>query len=331
MAITRRGLAGALALPMLLPAAAVRAQGGGAGIWPERPVRLVVPFGPGGAIDTLSRFVAQRFGAATNGGSLVVENRAGAGGTIGAAAVAAARPDGYTLLMGDTGANALAGELVRGATYDPARAFTPIIHLVNLPVVVLARRDAPYDTLPAMLDAARVRAEGVTSAHPGLGHPSHLVMELLQRRAGVRFLHVQFRSGAELMGAIVRQETDVGSPTVSSGIPFVRERQAKALAVGSAGGVESLPGVPPVAATFPGFDVSVWHGIIAPAGLSPELTGRINEVFGRILAEPELQANLRRAQAAEIVGGTPEAFAAHIRGEIARWVPVVREAGIRVE
>lgn len=324
MRTTRRAL---IAAGLAMPAIA-RAQ---TAEWPNRPIRLVVPFGPGGAIDTLSRFVAQRFPAATGGGTLVVENRAGAGGTIGAAAVAAARPDGTTLLMGDTGANALAGELVRGATYDPARAFAPIIHLVNLPIVVLARRDAPFDDLAGMLRAAGARAEAVTAAHPGAGHPSHLVNELLQRRAGVRFLQTPYRSGAELMAAIVKGEADVGSPTVSSGSPFVRERTAKALAVGSPASIEALPGVPPVAATFPGFDVSVWHGVLAPAGTPPEMVARMNAVFGAILAEPELQANLKRAQAAEIVGGTPEGFRAHIEREIARWVPLVREAGIRAE
>ncbi|WP_376093282.1 Bug family tripartite tricarboxylate transporter substrate binding protein [Roseomonas sp. CCTCC AB2023176] len=324
MAIQRRTI---IAAGLAAPAIA-RAQ---SGEWPSRPVRLIVPFGPGGAIDTLSRFIAQRFAAATNGGSLVVENRAGGGGTIGATAAAQARPDGYTLLMGDMGANVLAGELVRGVGYDPLRAFTPVIHLVNLPIVVLAKRDAPYSDLAGMIAAAKVRPEAVIAAHPGAGHPSHLTTELLQRRAGVRFLHTPYRSGAELMQAIVKGEGDIGAPTVSSGAPFIREGQAKALAVASARPVEVLPGVPTVAATFDGFDVSVWHGILAPAGLPTELTTRINDVFGRMLADGELQTNLKRAQAAEIVGGTPEAFRAFIERQVGLWVPVVREAGIRAE
>ncbi|WP_426956839.1 Bug family tripartite tricarboxylate transporter substrate binding protein [Muricoccus radiodurans] len=326
MSTHRRALIGAgLALPAL-----ARAQGV-AGEWPNRPVRLMVPFGPGGAIDTLSRFVAQRFATATGGGSLVVENRPGAVGTVAGAAVATARPDGYTLMMADCGANALAGELVRGAPYDPARAFTPIIHLVNLPIVVLARRDAPFSDLSGMIAAARARPEAITCAHPGAGHPSHLVVELLQRQAGVRFLQVPFRSGAEVMGAIVKNEADIAAPSVSSGLPFIREGQSKALAVAARASVEALPETPTVAASFPGFEVSIWHGIVGPAGMPAPLTARLNEVFGRILAEPELQASLRRTQAAEIVGGAPDAFGTHIAAEIARWVPLIREAGIRAE
>lgn len=329
MTVARRtAIAAGLGLPALGMPAVARAQ---AAAWPDRPVRLIVPFGPGGAIDTLSRFFAQRFAPATNGGTLVVENRAGGGGTIGAAAVAGARPDGYTLLMADTGANALAGELVRGVNYDPARAFAPVIHLVNLPVVVLAKRDAPFADLAAMLAAARARPEALSSAHPGAGHPTHLMMELLARRAGVRFLPVSFRSGADLMAAMAALQTDIGGATVSTAAPFVRDGRVKALAVGSAAEVEALPGVPTLASSFPGFEVSVWHGVMAPAGTPPEIVARMNAVFGAILAEPELQANLRRAQAAEIVGGTPDAFRAHVEREIARWVPLVREAGIRAE
>jgi tripartite-type tricarboxylate transporter receptor subunit TctC len=325
--IRRRTLfAAGLAAPLLRPALA-RAQGG----WPDRPIRLIVPFGAGGAIDTLSRTVAARFPEVTGGQTLVVENRAGAGGTIAGQAVARERPDGGVLMMADIGANAIGKELNPGLGYDPPTAFTPIIHLVSLPAVLMAHPSVTARTIPEVIEQAKARPDGFTYSSAGNGNGSHLFMALFLKEAGIRMVHVPYRSGAEMVTALIRNDAQFGFPTVSSGMGQIRQGNARAIGIGTTGGTPALPGVPAISTVLPGFEVAVWHGIVAPAGMDPALARRINEVFGRIAAMPEVQSRIFETQAGRVVGGSPEDFAAHIRREVARWTPIIREGGIRSE
>jgi tripartite-type tricarboxylate transporter receptor subunit TctC len=317
-------LAATLAIPALRPASA---QGG----WPDRPIRLVVPFGAGGAIDTLSRTVAARFPEVTGGQTLVVENRAGAGGTIAGLAVARERPDGSVLMMADIGANAIGKELNPNLAYDPTTAFTPIIHLVSLPAVLMAHPSVTATSIQQVIEQAKARPDGFTYSSAGNGNGSHLFMALFLREAGIRMVHVPYRSGAEMVTALVRGDAQFGFPTVSSGIGQIRAGNAKALGVGNATGTPLLPGTPAVSTVLPGFECAVWHGIVAPAGMDPALASRINEAFARIAAMPEVQARIFETQAGTVVGGSPQDFAAHIRREVARWTPIIREGGIRTE
>jgi tripartite-type tricarboxylate transporter receptor subunit TctC len=319
-------LAGALAAPALWPAGA-RAQVA----WPDRPVRLVVPFGPGGAIDTLSRTVAAKFGEVTGGQTLVVENRPGAGGTIAGLAVSRERPDGSVLMMADIGANAIGKELNPNLAYDPPTSFTPIIHLVNLPAVLMAHPAVTARSLREVIEQAKARPDGFTYSSAGNGNGSHLFMALFLKEAGIRMVHVPYRSGAEMVTALIRGDAQFGFPTVSSGIGQIRQGNAKALGIGNSAGTPLLPDVPAVSTVLPGFEVAVWHGILAPAGMEPALVRRINEVFGAIAAMPDVQQRIFEAQAGTVVGGTPEDFANHIRREVARWTPIIREGGIRSE
>jgi tripartite-type tricarboxylate transporter receptor subunit TctC len=329
--LSRRGfgttLAAALAAPAILPATA-RAQ---PAAWPDRPVRLIVPFGAGGAIDTLSRTVAQRFADFANGQTLVVENRSGAGGAVAGAYVARERPDGYTLMMADVGANAIGKLLNPGLAYDPATSFTPVIHLVNLPGVVIAHPSVTVKDLPDLIAQAKARPGAFTYSSAGTGNGSHLFMALLLRQAGVEMVHVPYRSGAEMVTALVRGDAQFGFPTVSSALQMIRGGQARAIAVSTAEETPALPGIPPVARTLPGFDLAVWHGIMAPAGMDPALAERINTVFNGIAALPEVKEAVFRAQAGRMVGGTPKDFADHVTRELARWDPLIREGGFRVE
>ena len=316
------GLAAGLAAPR-----AARAQPS----WPDRPVRLVVPFGPGGAADSLARILAPAFPARANGQALVVENRSGAGGTIGGANVAGAKPDGYTLLVADMGPNAVGHELIPTLPYDPRRAFTPIVHLVNLPLVLIVRKDLDAADLPGFLALARARREPLTYASPSVGHPTHLADELMSSMAGVRFTPVHYRSGSDVLRSLVQRETDFAVISVSTAQPFIREGSVRALAVADPAPVAALPGVPPIAAVLPGFQATTWHGIAGPAGMAPELVARVNAVFNAVLAAPEVREALVRVQAAELVGGAPDAFGQFIAGETARWTPVIRAAGIRAD
>jgi tripartite-type tricarboxylate transporter receptor subunit TctC len=321
--MTRRAATAGL-LP-LLAAPVVRAQPS----WPDRNIRLIVPFGAGGAVDTLSRIVAARFPEHANGHSLVVENRPGAGGTIAGAFTAQQRPDGLTLMMADIGANAIGKELNPSLTYDPVAAFTPIIHLVNLPSVLLAHPSIEARTTQEVIDAARARPDFYTYSSAGNGNGSHLFMELFLRRAGVRMTHVPYRSGAELVTALVRGDVQFAFPSVSSALTMIREGRIRAVGLGSPAGTPLLPDIRPVADVLPGFSTAIWHGILGPAGMERDLVLRINAVFTRIAAMPEVIEQVARQQAGQMVAGTPEAFAAHIRTEFDTWAPIIREANIR--
>jgi tripartite-type tricarboxylate transporter receptor subunit TctC len=322
--LTRRALGlAAAALPGLAHAQAAA--------WPSGPVRLVVPFGAGGAVDTLSRAVANAFGPHANGHPMVVENRSGAGGAIAGQFTAQARPDGATLMMADLGANAIGKVLQPNLAYDPATAFTPIIHLVNLPIVIIVRNESTVRTLDDLIALARSRPDGIPYASPGVGHVTHLAPELLARRAGVKFTAVHYRSGADVLRSLLAGETEFTFPSVSTALPFIRDGKARPIAIGTPRPVAALPGVPAVAARFPGFEAMTWHGISGPAGMDAALAQRINAVFRAIITSPEVKSFVETRQAAEVVAGTPAEFAALVAGDIAKWGPVIREGNIRAE
>ena len=319
----RAALALAAACGLARPA---RAQGA----WPDRPVRLVLPFGAGGAIDTLSRTVANAFPAVAGGQTLVVENRGGAGGTIAGAAVAQARPDGATLMMADLGANAIGRELQPSIPYDPMRAFAPVCHLVNLPLALLVPADSPARDLAGFIEMAK-RQGDMVYAHPGIGYVGHLAQELFLRRTGTRMTPVPYRSGAEVVRSLLQNETGSAFITVSTGLPFLREGKLRALGVASRARVALLPDVPAIAEALPDFEATVWHGIMGPAGLPAETVAAANRVFNAAIQQPEVRRVVEQTQAGEVVGGTPEQFGAFIRAEYARWTPVIQAANIRIE
>ena len=332
----RSMLLAGLALPTLALPTLARAQQAppAASPWPDRPVRLIVPFGAGGAIDTLSRTVANAFPALANGQTLVVENRAGAGGTIAGAVVAGARPDGATLMMADLAPNAIGRELQPSLAYDPIRAFTPICHLMNLPLVLLAPMALPVTDLPGLLDLARRRGDMVY-AHPGIGYVGHLAQELMLRRAGLAMTPVPYRSGAEVARSLLAGETSSSIITVSTSLPFIREGKLRALAVAGRQRHPVLPDVPTIAEAggpaLAGFEAQGWHGIVAPAGLPAPLVEAANRIFNAALRQPEVARVIEQTQASQVVGGTPAEFAAFLQAEHARWAPLIQAAGIRTE
>jgi tripartite-type tricarboxylate transporter receptor subunit TctC len=321
------GLAG---LGLLRPCAPAGAQTSAATSWPDRPVRLVVPFGAGGAADTLSRAVSQAFAPAAGGQSMPVENRAGAGGTIAGAFVAQQRPDGYTLMMSDLGANAIGKALQPSVPYDPMTSFTAICHVATLPLVLVVPASLPATDLPALLALAKQRGD-MPYAHPGIGYVGHLAHELMLRRANLTMTPIPYRSGAEVLRSLLAGDTLSTIMTVSTSLPQIREGKLRPLAVLSAEPVALLPGVPPLSATLPGVEATVWNGVMGPAGMAPELVARINAVVNVAIRSPDVRRVVVEVQAGEVVGGTPAQFAALIQAEYERWAPVIREAGIRVE
>src|SRR6185503_8685296 len=218
--------------------------------WPDRPVRLLVTVGAGGAADTLSRNLANGFSKFANGQALVVENRPGAGGTIAAAAVAREKPDGYTLFLAEVGPNAVSHMLAK-LPYDPHTAFTPIIHAVNLPAVVLVRSALPYKTLPEFIAAAKQQPGKFNYASAGLGNWTHLFMAYLNSQAGIEQVNVVYRSGSEMLTALLKDEADTAIITLSTALGQVREGKIRALAGVSERPMPQLPDTPPVAKTIP--------------------------------------------------------------------------------
>jgi len=325
--IVHAAATGAFALAVFAPVPAFSQP---AAQWPERPVKLLVTVGAGGAADTLSRNLASGFAQFANNQPLVIENRPGAGGTIAAAAVARERPDGYTLFLAEVGPNAVSHMLTK-LPYDPHTAFTPIIHAVNLPAVVLVRSTLPYKTLPEFIAAAKQQPGKFNYASAGLGNWTHLFMAYLNSQAGIEQVNVVYRSGAKMLLALLRNEADTAIISVSTSLGQVREGKIRALAGASIRPMRQLPDVPPVGNTISGFDVSVWHGIVGPAGMDPALVARINGIFNQVLQVPTVRTAITEAQAADIVGGTPQQFDAFIKGELKRWPEVVRAAGIKPE
>ena len=298
--------------------------------WPERPVRLLVPVGAGGAADTLSRNLSNGFSQFANGQPLIVENRAGAGGTLAAAAVAREKPDGYTLFLAEVGPNAVSHTLTK-LPYDPHTAFTPIMHAANLPAVILIRPTLPYTTLGDFVAAAKQQPRKFNYASAGVGNWTHLFMAYLNSRAGIDQVNVIYRSGAEMLTSLLRNDADTAIITVSTALGQIKEGKIRALAGAAMRPMAQLPDTPPAGQTIPGFDVSVWHGIVGPAGMDPALVARINGVFNQVLQVPKVRAAITGPQAAEIVGGTPQQFDEFIKGELKRWPEVVKAVGIKSE
>jgi tripartite-type tricarboxylate transporter receptor subunit TctC len=311
---------------LALASTAVFAQG----TWPERPVRLLVTVGAGGAADTLARNLANGFSQIGTPHPLVVENRPGAGGTIAAGTVAREKPDGYTLFLAEVGPNAVSHTLAK-LTYDPHTAFTPIVHVANLPAIVLVRSSLPYKTLDEFIAAAKQQPGKFNYASAGLGNWTHLYMAHLNSLAGIDQVNIVYKSGAEMLTSLMRGDADTAIITVSTSLAQIREGKVRPLAGISARSMRQLPEVPAVAKSLPGFDVSVWHGIVGPAGMEPALVARINAVFNQALEHPAIRKAITETQSADIIGGTPQQFDAFIKDELKRWPDVVRAAGIKPE
>ncbi|MGL4287261.1 MAG: Bug family tripartite tricarboxylate transporter substrate binding protein [Phreatobacter sp.] len=298
-------------------------------VWPERPVRILIPFAPGGAADTLARILSESFKEEARGLPLIVENRPGAGGTLAAASTAQAVGDGHTLLMGDIGANAVAGALFPSLPYAIDKAFVHVIHLANLPMAMIAHPSVGGGTLQGLIAAARQKPGGLNYASAGPGGASHLMMELFNRLAGVQTQHIPYRGGGPVLQAVLTNEVQVAFSTVSTTRPFIESGGVRAIGVGGRHVVPVLPAVRPVAETVAGFEAETWHGIHAPATVPPDIAAEINRVFNALLRRPDVLARMEQ-QSAMAVGGTSEAYAAFVRREIDKWSRVVRDSAIRM-
>jgi tripartite-type tricarboxylate transporter receptor subunit TctC len=300
----------------------------GAGKWPAKPIRMVIPFTPGGSTDILGRAIAQRL-QEVFGLAVIVDNKPGAGGSIGAAEVARAQPDGYTLLMGHIGTLAVTPSLYPNLPYDPVASFAPVAWVARVPNVLVVYPSLPAHSVGELIALARAKPGSLRYASGGNGSAAHIAMEYFKLRTQTDMIHVPYRGTApavtDVMGGQV-ELTMTGAPAV---MPHVRSGRLRALAVSSLHPIDSLPGLPTIAAGgVPDFEAIQWYGIVAPARTPPEVIALLNTEVNHALQTPALKARLD-AEGAEAVATTPDAFGAFIVREIARWRPVIEQAKMR--
>ncbi|MGG5811045.1 tripartite tricarboxylate transporter substrate-binding protein [Falsiroseomonas sp. CW058] len=314
-----------LALAALAPLAAGAQEG-----WaPTRPMRMVVPFAPGGAADTIGRLLSEALAAAL-GQPVTVENRPGGGTTIGAVAVARAAPDGHTLLYATPNVQILNPHLMRSLPYDPAADFTPVVAVMRAPKLLVVRPDHPARDVAALVAQARGAADPPSYGSAGVASSGHLAAAMLGQMADVELLHVPFRGTAPAVQEVMAGRIDFMMDNIATLLPLVREGRLRALAVSTADPAAAAPDLPPIARTLPGYHDASFNYILAPGRTPPETIARLNRELNTILGSPAMRARFD-ALGIEALGGTPEALAAMVREESARWGPVIARGGIRAE
>lgn len=298
--------------------------------WPSKPIRIVVPFPPGGGTDTIARETSQRVAAAT-GWTFVIDNKPGAGGNLGVDAAAKSAPDGYTIVIGQTSNLAINPTLYAKMPYDSQKDLAPIVLLANAPLVMVTGMGTPYKTLADAVNAAKAKPGSLNFASPGNGTVAHLTSELFQRAASIKTQHIPYKGAAQALTDVISGSVDLYMSSVPTLIGQIRNGKLRALAVTSAARVDDLPQVPTINESgYKGFDAVTWFGLLAPAGTPKEAIARLNAEFNKALQNPVLRKKLGD-EGADPAGGTAEQFAALIRDEIPRWGKVVKESGARVD
>jgi tripartite-type tricarboxylate transporter receptor subunit TctC len=310
---------------------ALSARAYAADAWPARPLRIVVPFPPGGSTDILAREIALKLQDAL-GAPVVAENKPGAGGSIGATEVARAPPDGYTLLMGHIGTLAVNPSLYPKLAYDPRTSFAPVALVARVPNVLVVNPDVPARDVRELIALAKAKPGELRYASGGNGSAAHLAMEYFKLQAGVDLVHVPYRGTAPAVTDVLGGQVEMIMTGVPAVIEHVKAGKLRALGVSSRMPVASMPGVPTIAAAagLPGFEAIQWYGVVAPAGTPPAIVERLNAEINRALGTPALKARLE-TEGAEAAPDTPTAFGTMIASEIERWKVVVLRANMRPE
>jgi tripartite-type tricarboxylate transporter receptor subunit TctC len=315
-------------LLLLCPALAAIAPAG-AQQYPARAVRLIVASSPGSGVDIVSRIVAQKLSAGL-GQQVIVDNRAGAGANLGAEIAAKSPPDGYTLFMG-TPAHTINASLLSGLNYDIVRDFTPVILVSTGQYVVIVHPSVPARTIKELIALARRKPEGLAYGSAGPGNSTHLTGELFNSMAGTKMLHVPYKGSGPGLIDLMSGQIQVYFANLTAGLPHMRANRVRALAVTGPKRSPLLPDLPTVAeAGLPGFSVTGFFGVLAPAGTPPAIVGRLNAEINKTLKAADVQSTLT-AEGAEAGGGTPEEFGAMIKSEVVQWAKVVKIAGLRPE
>jgi tripartite-type tricarboxylate transporter receptor subunit TctC len=298
--------------------------------WPAKPIRIVVPFPPGGGTDTIARETSQRVAAAT-GWTIVIDNKPGAGGNLGVDAAAKAPADGYTLVLGQTSNLAINPTLYPKMPYDSQKDLAPVVLLANAPLVMVTGTGTPYKTLADAVAAAKAKPGSLNFASPGNGTVAHLTSEMFQKAAGIDTQHVPYKGAAQALTDVISGTVELYMSSVPTLIGQIKNGKLRPLAVTSAKRVDDLPNVPTINESgYKGFDAVTWFGLLAPAGTPKDVVAKLNAEFNKALQNPELRKKLGD-EGADPAGGTPEQFAALIKDEIPRWGKVVKESGAKID
>jgi tripartite-type tricarboxylate transporter receptor subunit TctC len=298
--------------------------------WPDKPVRLVVPFTPGGGTDTLSRMVADKL-SKENGWNFVVENRPGAGGNIGLDTVAKSAPDGYTIGMGQTANLAINPSLYPKMPFNPAKDFTPVVLVSQQPMVLVVASNSPYKTLADLVKGAKASKDELKVGLAGNGTVGHIAGEMFMRRANVKFLNIPYKGAGPAMVDLMGGQVDLYFGNSQSVMPLISGGKLRPLAVTSAKRLKALQSVPTLAESgYPGFEAVTWSGLVAPANLPAAIVEQINKQTNLLLKRADVLEKLA-AEGSEALGGSPQDFGAYMKSEQTKWGTAIHDAGIKLD
>ena len=314
----RAAAAAALCLGLALPALAA---------YPDRPITLVIPFAAGGSTDVVGRLVAERMGAEL-GQQIVVQNVAGAGGSLGAGQVARAEPDGYTILMGTVATHALNPLILKQKPYDPVADFAPVSLLILVPNVLAVNPELPVETVADLIELAK--KEPLAYASSGNGTPLHLSGELFNSMAGTEMIHIPYKGSGPALTDVLGNQVPVIFDNLPSASGHIASGKLRALGVTTAERAPSFPDVPAIAETLPGYETYTWNALFAPAGTPPEVIATLNAAAVAALADPAVAGRMAEFSAT-VVASTPEELAEHVTVEMAKWAPIVTEANVSMD
>ncbi|MBZ9790031.1 tripartite tricarboxylate transporter substrate binding protein [Rhizobium sp. 3T7] len=324
--LTRRNT---LAAGLSLVATLVAGSPSLAADFPDRQVTMVVPFAAGGSTDVVARILAQKM-SEDLGQQMIVQNVAGAGGNLGAGNVARADADGYTILMGTVATHALNPLILKSTPYDPEKDFAPISLLVLVPNVLVVNPELPAKTVAELVALLKANPGTYSYASSGNGTPLHLSGELFKAMAGVDMEHIPYKGAGPALNDVLGNQVPIMFDNLPSSSGHIKSGTLRALAVTTKERASSFPDVPTVAETVPGYETYTWNALFAPAGTPADVVARLNSAAIKALADPEVKKRMAEFSAV-VVGSTPEQLGAHVKAEIAKWTPVVRDAKIELE
>jgi len=297
--------------------------------YPDKPIRIVVPFPVGGIADLFAREVGRKLTEAW-GQPVVIDNRTGAGGNIGADIVAKSPPDGYTLVVGSIGPHAVNVSLLASMPFDPVKDFTPIVHLLDAEGLLVVNPSLKAATVPELIALARAEPGKLSYASAGVGTTSHLAGELFKSMTKVDIIHVPYKGNVPAITDLLGGQTSMMFATMPTVLPHVRAGKLRALAVLGTTRSRALHDVPTLAESVPGFEVSNWIAIFGPAGMSPAIVARLNAEVHKVMRSPEIQKRLE-AEGARFIPMTPEQFANFQKAEITKWAKTIKDANIKAD
>ena len=320
-----RMLAAMFAATILLAANEAAAQP-----WPAKPIKWVVPFAPGGTTDILARTVGDKLSQAV-GQPVIVENKPGAGGGVGAEFVAKAAPDGYTIMGGTISTHAINASLYKNLPYDPVRDFVPIVLLARVPNMLVVNIDVPAKSVPELVALLKANPGKYTFASSGNGTSQHLSGELFKSMSGTDMQHIPYKGSPPALQDVMGGQVTMTFDNITTAWTLAKAGKLRALAVTTANRSSVAPDVPTLAESgLPGFEVGSWQGVFAPVGTPPEIVKRLNAEIVKILNLPDVRDKLA-GLGAELVGNTPEEFAVMVKAEVVKWADVVKKSGARVD